>query len=131
MNDAAFEFAAHEVAIYKNFIRKILPDCLIFHHTEDNRAFKRGEPVIIEESSPDGSRGVIAVFTPCLSKQDNIAIIPRGVDPSKTYKVYFDNSRSSAIYEGSSLIRDGLKAYIPSSLSSELILYEDAATAEN
>lgn len=131
MNDAAFEFAAHEVAIYKNFIRKILPDCLIFHHTEDNSAFKRGEPVIIEEAAPDGSRGVIAVFTPCLSKQDNVVVIPRGIDPSKTYKVYFDNSRSSAIYEGSSLIRDGLKTYIPSSLSSELILYEDAATAEN
>ena len=86
--------------------------------------------MIIEEAAPDGSRGVIAVFTPCLSKQDNIAIIPRGVDPSKTYKVYFDNSRSSAIYEGSSLIRDGLKAYIPSSLSSSFLCW-DAATAEN
>ena len=48
-----------------------------------------------------------------------------GIDISKEYKVTLDNDNESFIATGKELKFNGISIDIPSSLSSELILYEE------
>lgn len=124
MNEDAVEFITHSVDIYKNFIRKIFPDCLIFHHTpEAANTFKEGFSAL-EICSPDKKRGALTAFTLTNAKESVYTLYPRGIDPSLTYKVTLDNLRSTFRMTGAELINRGLRLEIPASLSSELVLYE-------
>ena len=53
-----------------------------------------------------------------------IALCVRGLNRGKTYRVTYDNEGASEILTGAALMR-GVKAFVPSALSSELILIEE------
>lgn len=48
----------------------------------------------------------------------------RGLDPSKTYKITFDNTNTPANMKGIDLINQGLSIRIAQPLRSELLLFE-------
>ena len=121
-NTEQMEFIKHSIGIYKDFIRPFLSDSKIYHHTPD---LTEADNCVIELSSPDKSKGVIGVFTLSGSNEKNINIIPKGIDVSKTYKVTLDNERESYETHGSQLKTQGINVYIPCSLSSELVMFEE------
>lgn len=121
-NTEQMEFIKHSIGIYKDFIRPFLSDSKIYHHTPD---LTNADNCVIELSSPDKSKGVIGVFTLSGSNEKNINIIPKGIDVSKTYKVTLDNERESYETHGSQLKTQGINVYIPCSLSSELVMFEE------
>lgn len=125
MNDEVFGFVKRSTDLYKSFIRPILPKCRIYHHNQDTREILKNGICAIEEALPDGSRGVIGVFT-VNGKPDGGAVIrPKGVRPGKRYAVTFDNTGDRAVVPGIEMLRDGLFVRIPSALSSELIVYSE------
>ena len=123
-NPIHIEFVKHSIDVYKNFIRTFLPDCNIYHHTPEAASDPTAPYTAIELSAPAKDRGVLAVFTMSASAHDRITIYPRGIDAGRDYEVTFDNSRSKRVISGYELISQGVTVTIPSSLSSELVLFQ-------
>lgn len=125
INENILEFVKHSTDIYKDFIRPILPDCLIFHHTpETDMAHKNGFTVL-EIATPDKTKGAITVFSTENNNGNSIVIKPKGVRADKNYKVTLDNDRASFNTSGVSAINNGILITLNSSMISELILFEE------
>lgn len=121
LNEAQMEFIRHSTDIYKSFIRPFLNNSNIYHHTED---LTNENCSILEIAAPDKSKGAVTVITLCNSGASETVVKLKGVDYSKNYKVTLDNERESFILSGRELKTNGIIIEIPSSLSSQLILYE-------
>lgn len=122
-NPIQIEFLQHSVGVYKDFIRPILPTSKVFHHTPDSASRADGRCSVLEIASPDGKQGALTVCTLANATAD-FCVRPKGIDLSCTYEVTLDNSRSTLTVSGYDLATRGLPVSIPSSLSSELILYK-------
>lgn len=122
-NPVQAEFVRHSVAVYKSFIRPFLPESKIYHHTPEAGLLK-DDFYVLEISSPDCRKGAIAVFTLPGAGSQRLDVIPKGINAGMSYKITLDNSGASYIVRGNELLSAGIAASIPSSMSSELILYE-------
>jgi alpha-galactosidase len=122
LNTEQADFVRHSVDVYKNFIRGFLPEAKVFHHTPE-AAKNPDEGCVIEIASPDCQKGAIGVFSfPCGKTDFNI--IPKGINPASNYQITLDNSGASFNISGYELMTRGLKITLPSTLSSELILFK-------
>ena len=124
MNPQVFEFIRHSTDLYKSFIRPILPKSMIYHHTPDTKEAIKNGLAVIELVSDDMTKGVLGVFTLACNAGNPVTVHPKGLDAGKNYRVYFDNTRTSALVSGYELMNSGIRIAIPSSLSSELITFE-------
>ena len=125
MNSDIFGFVRRSTDLYKSFIAPMLPGCLVFHHTPDtNEALKNGFAVI-EDASPDRSKGVIGVFTLPGFDGDRLTVFPKGISAGKRYEVTFDNTGETVTLSGYEMSRDGIRTALSASLDSELILYRE------
>ncbi len=122
LNTEQAGFVRHSVDIYKNFIRDFLPEAKVYHHTPES-AKDTYNGCVLEIASPDCRNGAIGVFSfPC--GKTEFDVIPKGINAGMNYKITLDNSGASFTVSGYELMTNGLKIKIPSSLSSELILFE-------
>lgn len=125
MNEVQLEFVKHSVALYKDFIRPFLPTAKTYHHTPDVAdTFNEGFSAL-EIASPDSCRGALVAFNLCGSNETVRKIRLKGADASKMYEVTLDNNREKFAVSGRELKYEGINIYIPSSLSSELVLYKE------
>lgn len=122
-NPIQAEFVRHSVDIYKNFIRTFLPESKIYHHTPESGLLK-DDFYILEIASPDCRKGAIAVFTLPDSKKSGLSLVPKGINAGINYKITLDNSGAGYTAKGNELLSNGIPVSIPSSMSSELILFE-------
>ena len=124
INPVQMSFIRHSVDLYKNFIRKFLPDSKVYHHTPETAKTLENGYSVLEISSADGTKGAIAAFTMSASVNDKLNIVPKGINAGVEYKITLDNSGATFVLNGYEIISRGIDVYIPSSLSSELVLYE-------
>lgn len=122
LNSAQTEFIRRSVKLYKDFIRPIMPAAKVYHHTPE--AMKE-RLCVLEIAAPDSSRGAIGVFALSNAGKEKACIIPQGINAGKQYKITLDNSGASFVLSGYEMMNGGLNTAIPSSLSSELVLYEE------
>lgn len=123
LNEVQADFVCHSVEIYKNFIRGFLPEAKIYHHSPE-AAHNAADGCILEIASPDCKKGAIGVFALSCSGRTDFDVVPKGIYAGMNYRVTLDNSGASFTVSGYELMNNGLKIKIPSSLSSELILFE-------
>lgn len=123
-NPKQMEFIKHSVNLYKDFIRPFLPGSKVYHHTPDTKEARKNGNVIIEVVSGDCTKGAVGVFNVSFSGEKQVNFTPMGIDFSKNYRVYFDNSRKSVELSGALIMQNGINIRFSSSLSSELVLYE-------
>lgn len=124
MNPQVFEFVRHSMELYKSFIRPYLPEARIYHHTPDNRRVREEGRMVLELAAPDGTRDMIGVFTQPGWAGGPVTVWPRGLMRSRRYAVRYDNDRSEEILTGAQMMAQGLRVFIPSALSSELVTLE-------
>ena len=123
-NPEQLGFIRHSIEVYKGFIRPFLPTSFIYHHTLTEEEYRTGTPSVIEVASRDRDRAAITVLTSPLQGDGNITVRPRGIDPKGTYRVTLDNSGATWTVTGYELLSRGIPVYLPSALTSELILIE-------
>ena len=127
--DAGFsvvrEFVGHGTGLYKSFIRPYLADALIYHHTPDNQEVMKQGWLAIETAAPDASRAALGIFSVTECGVTQARVYPRGLSAEKTYRVTFDNTRTTATVSGFELINNGVNVRITGSLSSELVTFEE------
>ncbi len=124
-NEQSMEFIVHSVNVYKDFIRPILPNARIFHHTPETAECRKSGFCAIEIASSDRSCGAIGAFSLASAGESARVLVPRGIDPSKTYIITLDNSRASYERSGADLYQNGLRITLPGSMASELVLYKE------
>lgn len=120
VNEKQLEFVKHSVSLYKDFIRPFIGKSKVYHHTPEC-----DEMCIIELASPEKDRSVLGVFSLTCTRQREVVVKPKGTDASKQYRITLDNDRCSFVISGRELKMNGLNVYLPSSLSSELVLIEE------
>lgn len=125
MNPDVFEFVRHSTDLYKSFIRPYLADALIYHHTPDNQEVMKQGWLAIETAAPDASRAALGIFSVTECGVTQARVYPRGLSAEKTYRVTFDNTRTTATVSGFELINNGVNVRITGSLSSELVTFEE------
>ncbi len=123
-NPVQMDFVRHCVSLYKEFIRPMLPESRIFHHTPVLPGRDPKEWCVIELAAGNTERAVGAVFRMAGPATAETRIHFRGLNPGLTYKVTFDNSGYTATTAGLELIQKGLTVRLDHAITSELILLE-------
>jgi alpha-galactosidase len=123
-NQAALSKWQRGIQLYKDFCRPVLDSCRLYHHTPIQRQTEAGDWVVLECASEDRNRVYAGVFRLMAAAEDAYQLIPRGVDPSKRYRVTYDSTGLSREVGGGDLIDNGLRVAVPSPLRSELLLFE-------
>ncbi len=114
----------HALELYRTFIRPILPDARVFHHTPILPLAVPQPWCVLEYASPDGEREVAGIFRLTASAASDYCYRPRGLRAGSRYRVSFDNGGDIIEVSGQELQRDGILIRLESVLTSELLLIE-------
>lgn len=112
--------------IYKDFMRPVLPKCLMFHHAPVSNQYGVSESpwFAVEFASPDGGKGWAMVARLGKAEQNEYWLHPKGLNPSKQYRVTIDSQDATTTVDGFHLMQDGLRVNLEEVCSSELFLFE-------
>jgi alpha-galactosidase len=118
------ERIVHRVGLFKEFIRPLMKDCLVFHHTPWLPVKVQTPWCVLEYAAPDKSRAVVGVFRLLGGDDDAYLVRPRGLDRSRRYRVTFNNAGERVELSGRKLVERGVRVALRKTLSSELLLFE-------
>lgn len=116
----------HAVDLYKSFIRPLLPECRVYHHTGPLPIFEQTPWCVFEYAAATRTQAVIGLFRTFDGGDDCYVVRPRGLDRSRTYTVTSDTSGESVRYTGRELADDGIRVRLEANLTSELLLIEES-----
>ena len=119
----------HHVGLFKEFIRPLMKDCLVFHHTPWLPIKVQTPWCVLEYAAPDKSRAVVGVFRLLGDGDGTYRVHPRGLDRSRRYRVTLDNTGEVVELSGHKLVERGVRVQLRKTLSSELLLLEAIADA--
>jgi len=119
-NAPSLERWRHGIALYKEVIRPLLPTCRVFHHTPEQDFRRAGAWVVLEYAGEEAA--VAGFFRLADSPGDLFPFHPRGLDPSRDYRVTFDNSGKTTRFSGAQLCTTGLPVSLPGIFTSELLI---------
>jgi alpha-galactosidase len=114
----------HHLGLYKRFIRPVLVESRVFHHTPFQPVFAPVPWSVLEYASRDGRRAVAALFRTTAEENDEFLLKPRGLHASVIYTVTRDNSGESYTASGAELARVGVPVRLSAAMSSELLTFE-------
>jgi alpha-galactosidase len=114
----------HALDLYKRFIRPILPNAKVYHHTPELPLFGPSPWCVLEYATPDGAREVAGIFRLTGPSDGIYRYRPRGLRAGARYRVTFDNTGDVVELSGLELQRDGLELRLASPLTSELLTIE-------
>ena len=112
------------VRLYKDFCRKILPNCLTYHHTPFQRFNRPQTWCVLEVAAADRSAGYAGVFRLTGDGGEEYTLKPRGLSPGTTYQVSLDNHNDSYTATGYELTRNGIPIRLAHAVTSELVLFK-------
>lgn len=115
---------------YNEVIRPTMIEGKVYHHTPFLPLLKTSPWCVLEYAKPDRSTSVSVVFRTSAEKAgndpDRYVFYPRGIDPSRKYKVRLDSQMLSYEASGELLIREGISIRLEQPLSSELIILQSS-----
>jgi alpha-galactosidase len=115
----------HHVEIYKQFLRPLHEDSLVYHHTPVLPGVEPAGWWVQEYFSPSLRRGAVGLFRLVSDGRDTWQLQARGVRRDKTYRVTFDNTGETVEMSGQALRDPGLAVRLPAPMTSELLLLEE------
>ena len=124
LNPFLRERIVHHLELYKRFLRPLMVDCLVFHHTPWLRVQAPVSWCVLEYAAPDASRAAVVLYRLCAGNEPVFCLRPRGLDRSRRYRLTYDNSGQAAELSGWQLMNEGLTISLPNEFSSELLLLE-------
>lgn len=132
-NEEMLAFVKHSYDIYNKYMRPYIDEGRIYHHTPEISSPMPTGNGIIERSDSSRSRSVIGVFRLAnTADKEDIVVYPRGIDPSGSYRVVYDNevlmggSSEGSTVDGYKLVNEGIRVRLADSITSELIIIEKA-----
>jgi alpha-galactosidase len=115
------------VDLYKNELRPILRDSVVYHHTPQTPYVSESPWVVLEYGSPDKKRSVATLFRTSNHDDPIYHFVPRGLDASLVYKITFENRAETFESSGIQLMMQGIPVRLETAGTSEMLLFESAA----
>jgi alpha-galactosidase len=112
------------VDLYKNELRPILRDSLVYHHTPLTPYLSQSPWLVLEYGSPDKKRSVATLFRTSNFEDSVYHFVPRGLDAALTYRVTLENRAETVELSGIQLMTDGIPIRLETSGTSEMLLFE-------
>ena len=112
------------VDLYKQKLRPILRDSVVYHHTPLTPFFSQSPWVVLEYASPDKTRSAATLFRTSNFEDPVYRFVPRGLDASAAYKVTFQNRGEAVEMSGLRLMQDGIPVRLEAAGTSEMLLFE-------
>jgi len=114
------------VKLYKEFIRPILSEAKIYHHSPvSSRGGVESSPwFAVEYSSPDRLQGWATIVRMGPSEKDTYLFKPRGLSPRHRYTVTFHSQREKVAVDGLWLVQRGIEMRLEEIGSSELLIFK-------
>ena len=111
---------------YKEFIRPLLPECMVYHHSPiSNRGGVTSSPwFAMEFASGSRDKGWATLVRMGPSESDEYRFKPRGLARGLGYTVKYDSTGESVRVDGLRLTNDGLVVRLEEVGSSELLFFE-------
>ena len=125
LDPVTLERGRHHVQVYKDFLRPLHADSLVYHHTPVLSGLEPAGWWVQEYFSPSLRKGAAGLFRMVNDGRETWQFRSRGVRRDKRYKVTFDNSGETVEMSGQVLRDPGLEIRLPWPMSSELLLLEE------
>ncbi|MGB9195954.1 MAG: alpha-galactosidase [Terriglobales bacterium] len=120
------------VDLYKNRLRPILRNSVVYHHTPQTPYVSESPWIVLEYASPDKKRAVATLFRTSSHEDSIYRFVPRGLDAAPTYKVTFENRAETVELPGIQLITQGIPVRLETAGTSEMLLFEsETATTKD
>jgi alpha-galactosidase len=117
------ERIGHHLQLYREFIRPVMIDGRVFHHTPFLSHTELTPWCVLEYASVGQERAVAAVFRTSNDTGPLYVFRPRGIDASRVYEVTTDNRSQCASIPGWELQQRGIDVHLEQPQSSELLLF--------
>ncbi len=112
------------INFYKDFVRKLMPECKVYHHTPFLNMDSEYDWCVLEYASNDLNKGLAVIFHLGESENSTYLFKPKGLNPEFKYKVLFDNEGYKVEKDGYLLINEGISIRLDYALSSQLLVFE-------
>jgi alpha-galactosidase len=112
------------VDLYKNQLRPILRDSVVYHHTPQTPYVSESPWVVLEYATPDKRRSIATLFRTSNHEDPVYRFVPRGLDASFTYKVTLENRAETLELSGAQLMMEGIPVRLETAGTSEMLLFE-------
>ena len=122
-NPVAAEMVKGCVKLYKDFIRPMLADCNVYHHTPILKGHCAQEWCVLEYASPKKDKAFAVLFR-LTGKNDEYHFHPRGLDTGTDYRVTLYNEGENFVSSGMNMARDGIVVRQDHKLAAQMILME-------
>jgi alpha-galactosidase len=122
--------------LYRSFMRPILSESLVYHHApvDAEQGVDDSDWFAMEFAASDHQRDWVTVIRLSSKAESTYRLYPRGLDPTRKYRVVLDNTGQCVVRAGDDLRDNGLtinvgfdqakSQVIPSAPESELVLFE-------
>lgn len=110
--------------LYKQFMRPLMKDCDVFHHTPFQPIMEPSAHTILEYAKKDRSAAMIVDFAQTTQGAGRNIIYPRGIHRGYEYKVTFLNSGEQVFMRGMDICTHGIAVYLGQTMGSEMVLFE-------
>ena len=121
-NPALLTRLKHWVALYKDFVRPMMPTGRIYHRTPVAAGPEPKGWGVLELASADRTHAVCGLFQLGNPTQPEYRLRFRGLDAGLRYRVTWDNAGQTAEVEGFTLMNEGVTVRLEGALTSELLL---------
>ena len=115
----------HAFTLYREFMRPMLAECRVYHHTPLLPFAEPGDWAVLEYASNDSSRAYAGLFRLSAAGNPEYCFKPRGLKESRRYRVRFDNRGESVVRSGYELMQSGVTVRIANGIRSELLLFDE------
>ena len=109
--------------LYKEFMRPLLKDCDVFHHTPFQPVMTAAAHTVLEYSKKDRSAAMIVDFAQTPDGAGRQVIYPRGIHRGYEYNVTFMNSGEQVRMRGIDICTQGIVIHVGQTMSSEMVLF--------
>jgi alpha-galactosidase len=114
----------HMLDLHRHFVRPIMPESKIYHHTPEVSSLDPKGTGILELVSKTREKAILGIFQLSDPDHEDISVRFKGLDASKRYRITLDNLHATFEIEGYRLITEGIQLHVGPALTSELVIAE-------
>jgi alpha-galactosidase len=116
----------HVMSIYNDIVRPMhAKGSKVYHHTPVVDGIDPKGTGILEYAAQDNSCSMMGIFQLSDPDVEEITVCFRGLDISKDYRLYMDNSGKERIVSGYDLSNNGVKIRLETALTTELLIAQE------
>ena len=125
------ERIGHFLDLYRTYIRPIMIDSLVFHHTPFLKLAEASPWCVLEYAKKDRSASVAVMFRTSAAAEgphpDEYLLRLRGIDHNRRYRVLIDGRRLDYAATGTDLFSSGIRVRLEAPQTSELVIVSEVS----